>query len=77
MMKIEMGNYSYTEDEIISAIAYMYGIYGKEVVDNLNANKYTENEIKRAILYQETEGIEPYKMRRKVFENSLKRWGVE
>ena len=77
MIKIEMGNYFYTEDDLISAISYMYGISEEEAEANLNANKYTENEIKRAILYQETEGIEPYKMRKEAFERSLKEWGVE
>ena len=76
MMKIIMGNYSYTEDEQISALIYMYGISRKEVIEGIKSNKYSENDIKKSILYQETEGIKPYNKRKEIYERALKEFGV-
>jgi len=75
-MKIIMGNYSYTEDEQISALIYMYGISRKEVIEGIKSNKYSENDIKKSILYQETEGIKPYNKRKEIYERALKEFGV-
>ena len=73
---IDIGGRKYDAEDQVAAIDYMYGYDSlpkarKAIVDG----KYSEDEIKRAILYKETEGL-PFKERKDMYEKNLKKFGL-
>lgn len=73
---IDIGGRKYDAEDQVAAIDYMYG-YGslpkarQAIVDG----KYSEDDIKRAILYKETEGL-PFKERKELYQKNLKKFGL-
>lgn len=74
---IDIGGDKYKAQEQVDAINYMYGY------DNLPKarkaileGKHSDDDIKRAILYYELEGL-PYKDKKAAYEKSLKKYGLE
>ncbi len=74
---IKLGDFEYDAEAQVAAIDYMYG-YGslpkarQAIVDG----KHSEDEIKRSLLWEETEGL-PFKERKEMYESNLKKFGLE
>lgn len=66
----------YNGDEQADAISYMYGVSLPEARQGIVDGKYSDDDIKRSILYQETEDM-PSKYRHEAYEKSLKKYGLE
>lgn len=59
MESIEFDGFTYSNEDIVEALAYMYGISYEEVHKALKNNEFTDKEIKRAITYWNLDGYNP------------------
>ena len=59
MESIEFDGFTYSDEDIVEALAYMYGISYEEVHKALKNNEFTDKEIKRAITYWNLDGYNP------------------
>ena len=59
MESIEFDGFTYSDVDIVEALAYMYGISYEEVHKALKNNEFTDKEIKRAITYWNLDGYNP------------------
>lgn len=59
MESMEFDGFTYSNEDIVEALAYMYGISYEEAHKALKNKEFTDKEIKRAITYWNLEGYNP------------------
>lgn len=74
---MDIGGSKYDAEEQAEAINYMYG-YGSlpKARQAIVEGKHSEDDIKKSVLYKETEGIKPHSKRREAYERALKKAGL-
>lgn len=74
---IDIGGSKYDAAEQADAVNYMYGYDSlPKARKAILEGKHSEDDIKRALLYHELEGL-PFKEKKKAYELSLKKYGLE